>query len=103
MYRLQDLVRLHRMKTSCREVAKLLGMSPNTERRYRDVIAEAGMLDGALDELPTLEELTRVVSAKIQERPVHWAPSSVARWQAAIEEMLPWHRGGTAGAVARSP
>ncbi|MCA9521752.1 MAG: IS21 family transposase [Myxococcales bacterium] len=88
MYRLQDLVRLHRMKTSCREVAKLLGMSPNTERRYRDVIAEAGMLDGALDELPTLEELTRVVSAKIQERPVHWAPSSVARWQAAIEEML---------------
>ena len=35
MDRLQELVRLHRMGTGDREVARLLGMSPNTERVSR--------------------------------------------------------------------
>ncbi len=34
MHRLQELVRLHRMGTGAREVARLLRMSPNTERDY---------------------------------------------------------------------
>ena len=32
MDRLQELVRLHRMGTGAREVARLLSMSPNTEK-----------------------------------------------------------------------
>ena len=32
MHRLQALVRLHRMGTGAREVARMLHMSPNTER-----------------------------------------------------------------------
>ena len=36
MDRLQELVRLHRMGTGEREVARLLGMSPTTERSYRE-------------------------------------------------------------------
>src|ERR1700694_5427100 len=64
MHRLQDLVRLHRQKTGVRETARLLGMGPNTERQYREAIAKAGLLDGAPDALPTLEELKAAVMAE---------------------------------------
>jgi transposase len=63
MHRLQDLVRLHRLKTGARETARLLGMGPNTERLYREAIAQAGLLDGAPDALPALEELKAAVLA----------------------------------------
>ena len=39
MDRLQELVRLHRMGTGVREVARLVSMSPNTERAYREALA----------------------------------------------------------------
>jgi transposase len=64
MHRLQDLVRLHRQKTGARETARLLGMGPNTERQFREAIAEAGLLDGPLGALPSLEELRAAVLAK---------------------------------------
>ena len=35
MHQLQELVRLHRLGTGAPEVARLLGISPNTEREYR--------------------------------------------------------------------
>jgi len=34
MDRLQELVRLHRMGTGARKVARMLRMSPNTEHQY---------------------------------------------------------------------
>ena len=46
MHRLQELVRLHRLGRRPREVARALAMSPNTERRYRGVFAEEGLLVG---------------------------------------------------------
>ncbi|MFC2172126.1 hypothetical protein ACFLU6_05780 [Acidobacteriota bacterium] len=46
MHRLQELVRLHRMKSGCREVARLLKMSPKTERDYRVALEAAGLLQG---------------------------------------------------------
>lgn len=46
MDRLQELVRLHRMGEGAREVARLLGMSPNTEREYRQVLLERGCSRG---------------------------------------------------------
>ena len=64
MHRLQDLVRLHRQKTGARETARLLGMGPNTERQFREAIAEAGLLDGPVHLLPSLEELRAAVLAK---------------------------------------
>ncbi len=36
MHQLQELVRLHRLGVGAREVARLLQMSPNTEREYRE-------------------------------------------------------------------
>ena len=64
MHRLQDLVRFHRQRTGTRETARLLGMGPNTERMFREAIAEAGLLDGSLDELPSMDALRAAVLAK---------------------------------------
>jgi hypothetical protein len=57
MHRLQELVRLHRMGTGAREVARLLGMSPNTEREYRRALGLAALLEGPVDVLPELAVL----------------------------------------------
>ena len=54
MDELQELVRLHRMGTGCREVARLLAISPNTERQYREILTAEGLLAGAADALPEL-------------------------------------------------
>lgn len=86
MHRLQELVRLHRMGTRSREVARLLGMGPNTEREYREAIAKAALLEGDADQVPALEELKAAVLAH---RPPVLPPqqvSSVAAWQTLIEE-----------------
>jgi transposase len=67
MHRLQELVRLHRLKTGSRETARLLGMGPNTERRYREILARAGLLAGPPDVLPSLEELKAAVRGALPE------------------------------------
>jgi transposase len=61
MHRLEELVRLTRMGTKTREVARLLGMSPNTEREYRSALEAEGLLWGPADELPALELLKAAV------------------------------------------
>lgn len=38
MHRLQEVVRLHRLGTASREVAKPLSLNPNTERWYRKAL-----------------------------------------------------------------
>lgn len=61
MHRLQELVRLHRRGTGAREVARLLRVSPNTEREYRRALAAEGLLAGDADEVPPLEALRAAV------------------------------------------
>lgn len=89
MHDLQELVRLHRLHTSVREVARLLKMSPNTERDYRLVLREAGLLDGPVAELPETATLRAAVDAA---KPAKPAPtqqqSSVARWTDEVQKML---------------
>ena len=63
MHRLQELVRLHRQGCCGREVARLLGMSPNTERKYREALKAEGLLFDD-KELPDLETLHLAVSKK---------------------------------------
>ena len=65
MDRLQELVRLHRMKTGSREVARLLRMSPNTERQYRLALEAEGLLAGLPGELPELEVLKEAVARRL--------------------------------------
>lgn len=61
MYRLQELVRLHRMDTKVREICKNLKMSPKTERKYREILKNLGLLHGPVEELPLLETLKKAV------------------------------------------
>ncbi len=73
--RLLELVRLHRMGTEKREVARLLRLSPTTEREYRKAIEKAGLLEGSPDELPSLDELKKAVNAH---RPPSAPPQQVS-------------------------
>jgi hypothetical protein len=63
--RLQELVRLHRMGTGAREVARLLNISPMTERTYRTAIADEGLLAGAADDVPLIEVLRAAVEKRL--------------------------------------
>jgi len=65
MDRLQELVRLHRMGTGAREVARVLQMSPNTEREYRLALQAEGLLAGAVDEVPMLEVLRAAIERRL--------------------------------------
>lgn len=54
MDRLQELVRLHRMGTGARKVARMLRMSPNTEREYRQALEKEELLDGPAEDIAPL-------------------------------------------------
>ena len=84
MFQLQELVRLHRMGTKCHEVARLLGISPNTERSYRLALVTAGFLKGATAELPTEEELQRGVTAVMGDGCPAEQESTVQLWLGTI-------------------
>jgi transposase len=98
MDRLQELVRLHRLGTGPREVARLLGMSPNTERRYREQLIAAGLLDGSPDELPSLATLRSAVHDEFGPRatPEH-ERSSVEAYAERIEAL--WRNGAGPQAI----
>lgn len=61
MHRLEELVRLHRMKVGPREAARMLKMGPNVERKYRNAFEAEGLLDGPVDTLPALDALRAAV------------------------------------------
>ncbi len=98
MHDLQELVRLHRMNTGFREVARLLGISPNTERQYRLALLEAGLLEGPVDQLPDLSVLRGAVLVAKPEKPApNQQQSSVVAWTDAVTAML--RNGGEATAI----
>jgi transposase len=84
MDRLVELVRLHRMGTSGRKVARLLGMSPNTERAYRNALTRAGLLAGPVDDLPGLEALKAVVLQQLPTTLPLQQTSTVEAWAARV-------------------
>lgn len=94
MHRLQDLVRLHRMDTGAREVARLLGMSPNTERDYREAFETAGLLAGDANELPALDELRAAIDAAKPPAPLPQQVSSVERWAEVVMKLVVERRAG---------
>ena len=88
MDRLQELVRLHRMGTGAREIARLLAMGPNTERTYRSALEQAEILGGPVDALPPLTMLKKIVQQYVESKPRVQHASSVERWMAQIEQIL---------------
>jgi hypothetical protein len=81
MHRLCELVRLHRQGVGTREVARLLGMSPNTERRYREALVPTGLLSGPEKEVPPLEELKALVREHLPLTAPEQQLSSVEQWR----------------------
>lgn len=88
MDRLRELVRLHRMGTGAREVARLLGMGPNTERTYREPLKAAGLLTGRPEDVPELEVLKALVLAHVPPRLPPQQTSSLVPWRERVEALL---------------
>lgn len=88
MHKLQEFVRLVRMGTKFRAVARMLAISPNSERAYRRALEAAGLLAGDPDEMPELDTLQAAVA---QHKPPQRPPqqvSTVERWAEAVRLML---------------
>ena len=88
MHRLQEMVRLFRQGNGYREIARLLHMSPNTERPYREALLAAGLLGGDVSDLPSLEVLQTAVREHFKERVSPQQTSSIAIWEPLIEKKL---------------
>lgn len=95
MHRLQDLVRLHREGRSTRDIARLLGMSPNTERPLRQKLLAAGLLDGDPADLPELDTLREAVRHDSRQRP-RQEVSTIEPWRSSIEPLVAKGIGPTA-------
>jgi transposase len=88
MDRLQELVRLHRMRTGAREVARLLGMGPNTERLYREALEAAGLMIGPVEDLPELEVLKAAVATHAPPKPKPQQTSSIEEWTERVRALM---------------
>lgn len=86
MYRIQELVRLHRLGQSQRAIAQQLRMGRDTIRDCQEKLREAGLLDGPADELPESAVLKEVVGVDPGEE-TGQVPSSVERWKPKVETL----------------
>jgi hypothetical protein len=84
MHQLQEQVRLHRLGTGAREVAPLLGVSPNTEREYRRAFQTGGLLDGPAEELPALEALEAMLPHTLPRQQL----STVEAWTVEVKRLM---------------
>ena len=88
MDELQELVRLHRMGTGYREVARLLAISPNTERQYRGILATEELLSGSVEALPELGDLKAAVTKHLGHKRTPQQISSLESWSETVEAMI---------------
>ena len=85
MYRLQELVKLHRQGVRPRERCRLLAMSPKTEMKYRFALRAAGLLDGEHeDELPDESVLRAAMDLQLPPVEARAVESSADRWSAPL-------------------
>jgi transposase len=96
MHLLQELVRLHRLGLSNRVIAKRLGISRNTERKYRAPLTAAGLLEGDPAALPELAEIKAVVAADHGDDTPAVRLSSIEDWTESIQNLLEAGAGPTA-------
>ena len=89
MHRLQELVRLHRKGEGYRKIARLLKMSPNTERKYRRALEPTGILSGDPDDIPPLEKLKEIVTDELPPKSPPQQTSTVEQFRA-VTPALPF-------------
>jgi len=94
MHRIQELVRLYRLGEGPVRTARLLGLDRKTERKYRNCLRLAGLLEGPTEALPELVVLRQAIvglgTPPEQER------SSVERWAEFVAEKVRLGLGPTA-------
>lgn len=88
MHRLEEMVRLYRMGTSKHEIARMLLMSPNTERVYRNALVSAELLEGPVDALPSVEQLRAAVQQHHPPKVAVAQTSSVESYREAIAGLM---------------
>jgi len=87
MHRLQEVVRLCRLGVSRREIARQLRVGRNTLSRYLAAVSKAGLLEGAIDELPTVDALRAIVGEHVPSRKPAQQTSTVESWREVIVEL----------------
>jgi transposase-like protein len=85
---LQELVRMHREGMPVREVARRLGLGPNTERRYRTALAAEGLLEGASSDVPDASALAAAVRRRLPRRRTPQQTSSIAIHAERVAELM---------------
>lgn len=88
MHRLQEFVRLHRLKTSAREICRLLAMGRTTEWHYRQALAKADLLVGDPTDLPPVEVIKAAAKRSAERSIAQQEISTVEPWRAHIEPMV---------------
>ncbi len=96
MHRLQELVRLHRLGTSTRTIARQLRMGRDTIRASLNAFQKAGLLDDGPSDLPDLDVLRVLIEEHVPSKQAPQQTSSVERWRARIEKLLERGAGPTA-------
>lgn len=87
MHRLQEMVRLHRMGASSREIARQLRMGRDTIRCYLRGLRRAGLLDGAADDLPEIAALSAGIGDQAPSKTGAVHSSTVDPWRDSIERL----------------
>lgn len=94
MHLLQELVLLHRQDTGAVETARLLNIDRDTERKYRNRLRLAGLLEGDPDLLPELALLREAVKSDASTPPQE--RSTIEPWSDFVQEKLAAGLGPTA-------
>lgn len=81
MHRLQEVIRLHRLGSSSRRIARQLSMGRDTIRSYLAALSKASLLEGPVDELPSLDILRTLVLDPIESSAAAPSTSSVERFK----------------------
>lgn len=87
MHRLQEMVRLHRMGASSREIARQLRMGRDTIRCYLRGLRRAGLLEGAVEDLPDVTELRSGIGEHAPAKKAEVHISTVDPWRGAIKRL----------------
>lgn len=88
MHRVQELIRLHRLGTCTRAIARQLGMGRDTVRTYLRRLRAAGLLDGDAAALPELELLGDALRRLAPSRVPPQQASSLESWLPRIRELF---------------
>ena len=87
VYRLQEVVRLHRMGRSRRQIAQELRMGRDTIAKAVAAFGAGGLLEGDPHELPELASLQHAIETAHPPKPVPQQTSSVEAWREVIARL----------------